>query len=81
MKYKLLIRNKFICFGVKTFNDYIIRVEEHLNFLKDLQANNVVLLTDGIDDDYAEFVTDSELVAKEFGFEDFEAKPIEETNE
>jgi hypothetical protein len=81
MEYKLLIRNKFICFGAKTFNDYIIRIEDHLNFIKDLQANNVKLLIDGVDNDYAEFITDNELVAKEFGFEAFEAKPIEETNE
>lgn len=69
--YRLLWRNKFLTVDATTIQDFIDVFEHRLAELKSMKAHGINLNPDsGISDDYAEFETDDDAVAKLFDFEE-----------
>jgi hypothetical protein len=67
--YETTIRNKFICTGAKTFDEFIDCLEEHVEMLKAMATDGVTLEVDGISDDYAQLTTEDPVVAARYGME------------
>jgi len=68
-QYVYLWRNKWITSGARSIDDFISVYEQLLNKLKRWKVQGIKLQIDtGIRDDYAEFYTFNEEVAKKEGF-------------
>lgn len=78
--YEFLWRNKFLCTEAKSFDEFIGILERSVEELKKMRAAGLELEKDGIEDDYAFFVTKDPDLAKEFDMvernweEDFEGE-------
>lgn len=64
-------RNKFLCTGVKSFDEFIDALESHVTLLKVWRSRGIMLDTEGggIEDDYATFYTEDEVLARILEFE------------
>ena len=71
MKYEYLWRNKSICTEAKSLEDMAKSLREAADFFQELVDTGKVELEDdgGVEDDYANLVTDDDEVAAKYGFD------------
>lgn len=68
-RYIYTLRNKFICMGYKTIDDFKQVYEDHAKLMELWKNDGIELDPHGVDDDYATFYTYDPEVAQQYGFE------------
>ena len=63
-------RNKFMCMGLKTIEDYLDQYKFMVQLVENWRRDGIKILDDGgIEDDYTTFYTYDPVVAGRYGFE------------